>query len=280
MSSLTIKSQLKLNDGNKIPILGYGSYKVPQKSVQECILNALKVGYRLIDSASWYNNEVECGRAILEFCKQTGVPRSDIIYTTKLGSNKGRAHSTEAIQIALDKCGLGYIDLFLIHTPEGGPEARRESWEAICAAQKEGKLKSIGISNFGVKHMEEFLDSGLPMPAVNQVDVHPFNTRSEIVAFCRKYNIAVEAWAPLVQGQKFSHPSISHLATKYKKDPAQILIRYSLEKGYIPIPKTQSALRIKSNADVFGFELTKEEVAHLDSLNEDLTVDWDPSTLP
>jgi diketogulonate reductase-like aldo/keto reductase len=119
----------------------------------------------------WYGNEEVCGQAILEFCKQTGVPRSDIFYTTKLGSNDGFALSREAIQTSVDKCGLGYIDLYLIHTPEGGATARRESWQAICAAQREGLLKSIGISNFGVKHMEEFLDVALPMPVLNQVRV-------------------------------------------------------------------------------------------------------------
>jgi diketogulonate reductase-like aldo/keto reductase len=263
-----------------MPVLGFGTHQIPKESVKQCVMIALKAGYRLIDSAPWYNNEGECGQAILEFCHETGVPRSDIFYTTKLGSNNGLTPSKEAIQISLDKCGLKYIDLYLIHTPEGGPEARRESWQAICAAQKEGKLKSIGISNFGIKHIEEFLNAGVPMPVVNQMDLHPFMTRTKIVALCDKHKISLEAWAPLVQGHRFEHPSISHLAVKYAKDPAQILIRYSLQKKYHPIPKSKSNDRIISNSDVFDFVITPEEMLHLDSLNEDLAVDWDPSRLP
>ncbi|KAF4597111.1 hypothetical protein EYR40_007561 [Pleurotus pulmonarius] len=136
-----------------------------------------------------------------------------------------------AIQRSLDRCGLGYIDLYLIHGPLGGSQARLDSWRAICDAQKEGKLKSVGVSCFGVRHLKELEDSNLPLPAVNQIDLHPFMTRVDVVAYCNEHDIALEAWAPLVRGFRFDHPSIAALADKHKKTPAQVLLRYSLQKA-------------------------------------------------
>jgi len=238
---------------------------------------ALEAGYRHIDSAAWYENEHECGQAILDFCKKTKTPRSDIFYTTKLKRNNGYAGVKKAIQRSLDECGLGYIDLYLIHGPLGGPKARKESWKAICDAQKDGRLKSTGISTFSVRHMREMLETGLPLPVVNQIDLHPFMTRTDVVSFCKEHRIALEAWAPLVRGMRFTHPSISNLANKYNKQPAQILIRYSLQKGYVPLPKSSAKERILTNSQVFDFELTEEDVAHLDTLDEGLVTDWDPT---
>ncbi|EGN99195.1 hypothetical protein SERLA73DRAFT_182073 [Serpula lacrymans var. lacrymans S7.3] len=280
MSALSLQSKFKLRDGNEIPVLGFGTYEMDGEEAYRAVRWALEVGYRHIDSAAWYENERECGQAILDFCKETGTPRSDIFFTTKLKLNNGYSRVTKSIQKSLDECGLGYIDLYLIHGPLGGPQARKESWQAICDAQKEGKLKSIGISTFGVGHMQEIVDAGGPLPVITQIDLHPFMTRSDVVAFCKAHEIFLEAWAPLVRGMKFKHPSIANLAQKYNKEPAQILLRYALQKGYVPLPKSSSKERIVSNTKIFDFSLEDEEISHLDSLDEELVTDWDPTHCP
>ncbi|KAK1221941.1 hypothetical protein PQX77_015231 [Marasmius sp. AFHP31] len=232
------------------------------------------------DSAEWYENERECGRAILDFCKQADIPRSDIFYTTKLKYNNGYDAVKRSIEKSLELCGLDYIDLYLIHGPIGGPQARLDSWRAICDFQVSGKLKSIGISTFGVRHMQELIDSGLRLPDVHQIDLHPFQTRKDIVSLSRKHEITLEAWAPLVRGLRFDHPEIVRLSLKYKKEPAQVLLKYSLQKGYVAIPKSSSKKRIVSNTNIFDFELSDQEMAQLDALDEGLVTDWDPTEDP
>jgi len=176
---------------------------------------------------------------------------------------------------------LEYIDLYLLHSPIGGPQARKDSWKAVCDVQQTGQLKSIGVSNFGIRHLTEMVDGNVPLPVVNQIDLHPFMTRNDIVAFCNQHSIALQAWAPLVRGfPEHNHPSITNLARKYVKEPAQVLLRYSIQKGYIPIPKSANKARIVSNTQIFDFELAPEEVIHLDSLDSSLVTDWDPTNCP
>ncbi|KAI0714274.1 Aldo/keto reductase [Cerioporus squamosus] len=278
--ALTKDTKLKLHDGNEIPILGFGTYEMEGEEAYNAVRWALEAGYRHIDSAEWYENEAECGRAILDFCKATGTPREEIFYTTKLKENKGFAHAKASAKKSLDACGLGYIDLYLIHSPIGGPQSRAENWKALIEAKKEGLVRSIGVSTYGLKHLQEMVDSGLELPVVNQIDLHPFMTRTEIVAFCRKHGIALEAWAPLVRGLRFRHPKIVALAEKYKKQPAQVLLRYSLQKGFVAIPKSSSKARIQSNLQLFDFELSDQEIADLDALDEYLVTDWDPTNTP
>ncbi|CAK5268683.1 unnamed protein product [Mycena citricolor] len=294
--ALTLQSTRKLNDGNEIPILGFGTYELDGREAYDAVTWALEAGYRHIDSATWYENEREVGQAIRDFCESTGTPRSAIFYTTKLKLNDGYEPTLKAIQFSLDECGLEYIDLYLIHGPLGGPAARKECWRAICDAQKEGRVKSIGISTFGVRHIKEILEMGLAVPAVNQIDLHPFMIRTEIVNLCHEHGISLEAWAPLVRGLRFKHPSIVSLAKKHHKEPAQILLRYCLQKGYIAIPKSSSRARIASNTNIFDFALDEKEVADLDALDEGapdspgppcshtpsagLVTDWDPTECP
>ncbi|OCH94827.1 Aldo/keto reductase [Obba rivulosa] len=280
MSLTGPQSKRKLRDGNEIPVIGFGTYEMEGKQAYTAVTWALEAGYRLIDSAEWYYNEQDCGRAILDFCAATGVPRSSIFYTTKLRNNSGYAATKVSIEKSIQACGLGYIDLYLLHSPIGGPKMRSESWRAVLEAKQEGIFRSVGVSNFGVRHLKEMIDAGVELPALNQVDLHPFMTRTDIVSLCKEYGIALEAWAPLARGYRFKHPSIVKLAKKYDKEPAQVLIRYSLQKGYIPIPKSHSKHRIESNLRVFDFELTEDEIEHLDSLNEDLVTDWDPTGSP
>ncbi|KAI0661683.1 Aldo/keto reductase [Cubamyces menziesii] len=278
--TLTIDTKLKLRDGNEIPVMGFGTYEMEGKEAYNAVRWALEAGYRHIDSAEWYYNEAECGRAIKDFCAATGTPRQDVFFTTKLMSNNGYAAAKASLRKSLKACGLGYIDLYLIHSPIGGPQKRADSWKAAVEAKAEGLVRSIGVSNYGVRHLQEMVDAGVELPAINQIDLHPFMTRTDIVAFCKEHNIALEAWGPLVRGLRFRHPKIVELARKYNKEPAQILLRYSLQKGYIPLPKSSSKARIQSNLQVCDFELTEEEIGELDALDEYLITDWDPTNTP
>ncbi|KAG8771104.1 hypothetical protein FRC15_003629 [Serendipita sp. 397] len=267
--NLSINSTIKLNDGNEIPRLGFGVYEMSGSEAYESVMVALEQGYRLIDTAAWYGNERECSKAVLDFCSNTGTPRSSIFYTTKLQSNKGSIATKRAIEASLKKCaGLGYIDLYLVHSPLGGPQKRKESWESILEAKEAGNIRSVGVSNYGVDHLTEMIASGYELPVVNQVDLHPFMTRDAIVELCRESNIALQAWAPLVRGERFQHPTILELAHHHSKTPAQILIRYSLQSGFIPLPKSTHRDRIIANKDVFDFELSDEEMKRLHALDE------------
>ncbi|PCH42364.1 aldo-keto reductase [Wolfiporia cocos MD-104 SS10] len=277
---LNPNSKMKLRDGNEIPIMGFGTYEIDGQEAYTAVKTALEAGYRHIDSAEWYYNEKQCGRAILDFCAKSGVPRSEVFFTTKLQTNAGYKAAKASIARSLETCGLGYIDLYLIHSPIGGRQKRVESWKAVIEAKSEGKVRSVGVSNYGVRHLQELLDAGVELPVINQVDLHPFMTRADIVAVCKEHDIALEAWAPLVRGYRFTHPSIKSLAQKYLREPAQILLRYSLQKGYIPLPKSENPERIKSNINVYDFELSPDEIAHLDSLDEELVTDWDPTKCP
>ncbi|KAI0749322.1 Aldo/keto reductase [Daedaleopsis nitida] len=278
--ALTLDSKLKLRDGNEIPLLGFGTYEMEGQEAYQAVRWALEAGYRHIDSAEWYENERECGQAILDFCKETGTPRATIFYTTKLKENKGYAHAKAALEKSLDVCGLGYIDLYLIHSPIGGAESRAANWKALKEAKAEGLVRSIGVSTYGLKHLQEMVAAGGELSVINQIDLHPFMTRTEIVTFCKAHGIALEAWAPLVRGLRFKHPKIVALAQKYSKEPAQVLLRYSLQKGYVAIPKSSSKTRLESNLRLFDFELTDQEMTELDALDEYLVTDWDPTETP
>lgn len=218
------------------------------------------------------------GAAINDFCKARDVPRSEIFYTTKLKLNNGYEHVRAAIKRSVELCGLGYLDLYLIHGPIGGKVARQESWRAIVDAQKEGLVKSIGISTFGIKHVEDILELDIGVPAVHQIDIHPFMVRASIVKWCMDRGMLMEAWGPLVRGMRFNSPIIVKTAEKYGKTPAQILLRWSLQKGYVPIPKSRTRERVVENTNVFDFELSYGEILGLSELDEGLVTDWDPTT--
>ncbi|KAG6845296.1 hypothetical protein H0H93_016130, partial [Arthromyces matolae] len=227
--------------------------------------------------ATWYENESIVGRAINDFLQKNSLPRSAVFYTTKLMFNNGYDNVKNAIRKSVDACGLGYVDLYLIHGPIGGTQARKESWRACVDAQKEGLVKSIGISTFGVRHIREIVEMDIGLPVVHQIDLHPFMARKEIVKLSKQLGMVMEAWAPLVRAMRFDHPSIISLSKKYSKNPAQILLRYSIQKGYIPLPKSISPQRIVSNTQIFDFELTGQEMEELDGLDEYLVTDWDPT---
>lgn len=270
MSRLTLQSTITLSDGKKLPVLGFGALN--QAETKDAIIEALKIGYRQIDGAQMYENEDKCGEAI----RESGIPRENIFATSKIASSHrghGYENVTKGVDESLEKWGLKYLDLFLIHDPLN-KEKRLESYKALLDAQTAGKIKSVGVSNYGVKHLEEIKKAGYPLPVVNQIELHPFLQQHEIAAYCKVNNIIIQAYCPIIRGA--SHPKIDAVATKHKKEPAQVLIRWSLQKGYVPLPKSGTPSRILSNTNVFDFELSDEDIASIDELEQNKPCSWNP----
>ncbi|KAF8589912.1 Aldo/keto reductase [Ramaria rubella] len=279
---LTIDSRIKLHDGVEMPVLGLGVYEMNDQETRQSVFWALEAGYRLIDSAEWYENERPAGEGVRDFlARNPAVPRADIFFETKLMYNRGKEAVKRALAKSLRDSGLEYIDLYLLHSPIGGKQMRRESWEAVVEAKKAGQIRSVGVSNFGVEHLKEIVEHWPKehWPSVNQLDLHPFMRRVEIVDYCREHDITLQAWAPLVRSMRFDHPMIVKLAKAHGKTPAQILLRWSLQQGYAPIPKSVRKERIAENTQIFGWELNSEEIEALNGLNEDLLTDWEVTTV-
>lgn len=225
------------------------------------------------DSAQMYHNEREVGTAIKAFLASTankdGLTRDDIHFTSKLASNSAYDAARKSIKQSVKTCGLGHIDLFLLHSPYGGKRARLDSWRAVEDAIMDGEVKSGGVSNYGIKHLKELLDSKPRIkPAVNQIEVHPFNTRTEICNFCQDNDIVVEAYAPLVRALRMKHPTIVSLSKKYGCTPGQLLVRWSLQHGYVPLPKSVRRERIVENAGIENFEIEDADIKKMDGLDE------------
>ncbi|KAI1393267.1 aldo-keto reductase [Hypoxylon trugodes] len=288
MATYSINSTFKLNSGYEIPRLGFGVYQTPPEETEKASLEALGNGYRHIDSAAAYRNEAGCGAAV-RFSK---LPRSEIYFTSKIPSS-GMSYegAKKQVETSLKTSGFDYIDLMLIHSPYGGSEARKGAWKALVEAVEEGKIRSIGISNYGVHHLDELEKYIAELEAerggkgkggvisVGQWEIHPWCPRNDIVEWSTKRNIAVEAYAPVIRGQRFGEPVLVDLAKKYGKTEAQILLRWSLQKGYIPLPKSVTPSRIKENAQIYDFELSKEDMGKLE-FDVYAPVCWDPVISP
>ncbi|EED23692.1 aldo-keto reductase, putative [Talaromyces stipitatus ATCC 10500] len=272
-----------------MPRIQLGVYLTSGRETETAVKNALEAGYRGIDSAQMYHNEKEVGRSILRFLeaekhKPDGLKREDIFFTSKLASNVSYDATRQSIKKSIQASGLGYIDLFLIHSPYGGKAKRLECWRALEDAYEENEVRAVGVSNYGVKHLQELLATNPKIyPAVNQIEVHPFNTRTEITTFCQQNGIVVEAYAPLARAYRFGHPTIVSLSEKYGCTPAQLMVRWSLQHGYVPLPKSVNKERIVANARVEGFEIDSTDMNTLDGLDEYLVTgreDWDPVDAP
>jgi diketogulonate reductase-like aldo/keto reductase len=275
--SLSLSSRVKLNNGLSMPRLGFGVYMISGQQCKQAVKLALQAGYRHIDSAKWYANEAECGEAIREFCQETGTARKDIFYTSKLMHNTSFERAKKDIRKSVDACGLEYIDLYLLHGPYPGKKERLEAWRALEDGVEAGLLKSIGVSNYGERHLKELFERQPKIkPCVNQIDLHPFMQRSDLVRFCQVHDIVLEAWGPLARAEKWQDPTLKRLASEYNRSAAQILLRWSLQKGFVPLPKSTHAERIKANTEIWDFELSEASMKELDSLEEYLVTDWDP----
>jgi diketogulonate reductase-like aldo/keto reductase len=273
---LTIETKLKLNDGQLIPQLGLGVWQISSAKTSDVVLAALEARYRHIDTASAYGNEENVGAAI----RMSGLPRESIFVTTKLW-NSDHGNPERALDTSLRKLKMDYVDLYLIHFPV---RQRRQSWRALEALQKKGKTRSIGVSNFTIAHLSELLDERETVPAVNQVEFHPYLYQQDLLAFCRAKGIVVEAYSPLTHGERLEDPKLVAIAKKYSspkaKSTAQILIRWALQHGLVVLPKSSNRRRIFENADVFDFEISEDDMRLLDSFHENLRTCWDPSDAP
>ncbi|RXK36613.1 aldo-keto reductase [Tremella mesenterica] len=250
-----------------------------QETYDACLW-ALEMGYRHIDTAEWYENEVCVGKAVAAFCKKSGISREEIFITSKLKNNRTYSSALKDLRASLKRSNLDYFDLYLMHSPIGGPSVREEIWSAMIDAQKEGLVRSIGVSNFGVRHIQEIIDQNVSLPTINQIDLHPFMRHPDIVKICESNGIVLEAWAPLARGYKFSHPSVIKISKKHSKSPAQILLRWGIQHNHVVIPKSVSKERIQANSEIFDFCLSEEDMNELDGLDEYLVTDWDVVDTP
>jgi len=260
-----------------MPVLGLGMWQAGSgKATRNAVAYALQIGYRLFDTAKLYGNERDLGVAV----RESGIPRDEIFVTTKLWNND---HGYESALRAFEKSrrelgGLDYVDLYLIHWPV--PGLRHESWKALLKIHDDGLARSIGVSNYTIRHLEELLPATPIPPAVNQVEFHPFLYQKDLLEFCVKQRIQLEAYSPLTRGHRLNHPIVTQVAAKYARTPAQVLIRWSLQHGLVVIPKSIRPDRIRENAAVFDFELKREDMERLDSLDESSHVAWNPEDLP
>ncbi|KAH7363382.1 2,5-diketo-D-gluconic acid reductase A [Plectosphaerella cucumerina] len=264
-------ASIELNDGNMIPQVALGVYKAPNgQETEDAVTAALDAGYRHIDSAARYANEEACGRAIRRWLEKTGTPREEVYICSKLwDADHGYEATFNALCSSLDKFGLDYLDLYLIHSPADDEEKRLASWRALETAQKLGKVRSIGVSNFGAAHIRSLIDKATVVPAVNQVEVHPFCQREDLVDLCYEHGIKIEAYSPLARGNKLEDPTITAIAKKYGRTPAQVLLNWNAARGNVVLPKSLTAHRIQSNLESFDFTLAPEDVATIDALGKE-----------
>ncbi len=274
----SISSTTPLNNGVEIPWLRLGVYRSkPGEETQRAVRWALETGYRHVDTAAAYGNEADVGAAI----RDSGIPREEVFVTTKLrNEDHGYERALRALDASLDRLGFDYVDLYLIHWPV--EDLRLETWRAFERILTGGKARAIGVSNYMVHHLRELLPRCSVVPGVNQIELSPFNFRSRepVVDLCRDQNIVVEAYSPLTKARRLDDPVVVRVATRHGKTPAQVLLRYALDKGAVVLPKSANRERIRENTEVFEFRLTEEDMAELDALDEALATGWDPTHAP
>ncbi|UPX11984.1 uncharacterized protein EKO05_0002562 [Ascochyta rabiei] len=284
MSSITINTKYRMPSGYDIPALGYGVYQTPAAECAEVVEHALKNGYRHVDSAVAYRNE----QPSAEGMKASGIPRSELFFTTKIPPKEmSYKNSKQHIDNTLKITGFDYVDLYLLHSPYGGKENRIGAWKALVEGVQDGRIRSIGVSNYGVYHLEE-LEAYIKetessqgkgkggVISINQVELHPWLARKDIVDWCKARGVLCEAYCPIVRATRNDDALLTPLAKKYGKTPSQVLIRWSLQMGFIPLPKSVTKSRIEENAQVYDFELSAEDMETLDTGAYEPCA-WDPT---
>jgi 2,5-diketo-D-gluconate reductase A len=257
--------RLTLNDGTSIPQLGFGVWQVPPDVTRRVVADAIKAGYRSIDTAEGYNNEQGVGEAI----RESGVARGDIYITSKLRNGAhARDLALKAFDETMEKLAIDQLDLFLIHWPVPAQNKSVEAWKVLVELQKAGRIKSIGVSNFDQNHLEAIIDATGVVPVVNQIELHPFYQQRDKLEFHKRHNIAIESWSPLGQGNVLTNAVIGEIARKHGKTPAQTIIRWHLDTGHIAIPKSVTASRIEENFQVFDFALDADDMARIATLDD------------
>jgi 2,5-diketo-D-gluconate reductase A len=266
---------LKLNDGNQIPQLGFGVFQVPAEDTDRVVSHALRTGYRSIDTAAAYGNEAEVGEAIAA----SDLDRQQVFVTTKVwNDDHGHDRARRAFQHSIERLGFEYLDMYLIHWPAPYADRYAETWETLCELKDSGHVRSIGVSNFMVEHLERIIDASGVVPAVNQVELHPRLQQRELREFHRRRGIATEAWSPLGQGRILDDPTISELAQAHERTAAQVVLRWHLQLGNVVIPKSVTTARIEENFQIFDFELSQEEIEAFEALDAGERIGPDPAT--
>lgn len=271
-----LKSTKTLHNGVEMPLLGLGVFRVEDgQELIDAVKIAIKHGYRSIDTAAIYGNEVGVGQGIRKGIEEGNVAREELFITSKVwNSELGYEETIAAYEESLTKLGLEYLDLYLIHWPVEGKF--KEAWKALETLYKEGRVKAIGVSNFQIHHLEELMKDAEINPMVNQVEYHPRLTQKELQKFCKEQYIQLEAWSPLMAGQLLDNEELQEIASRHGKSVAQIIVRWDLQNDVITIPKSTKEYRIIENADVFDFELTKEDMDQINQLNKNHRVGPDP----
>ena len=268
----SITNKVRLHNGVEMPQFGLGVYKVEEgQEAVDTVKAALNLGYRSIDTAALYGNEESVGQGI----KESGIPREELFITTKVwNTDQGYESTLAAFETSMNKLGLDYLDLYLIHWPVKGKYL--DTWKALEKLYHEGKVRAIGVSNFQIHHLKDLMANSTEKPVVNQIECHPRLTQVEVREFCRENGIAAEAWSPLGRGSLFEDPTLLSIGEKYGKSVAQVILRWHLQNGTIIIPKSSKPARLKENADIFDFELLKEDMDLIYQLNKNERIGPDP----
>jgi 2,5-diketo-D-gluconate reductase A len=261
------------NNGVEIPQIGYGVFKVPPAETKAAVTSALEVGYRHIDTAKLYDNEEAVGEAITE----SGIDRDDLFVTTKVcNDDQGRDRTLRAFDASMKRLGLDHLDLYLIHWPCPGQDTYVETWQTLEELYAEGRVRSIGVSNFQPAHLQRLLDETGTVPAINQVELHPWLQQTELREFHAEHGIVTEAWSPISRGAKLDDPAIGRLADKHSTTPAQVILRWHLDIGNVIIPKSVNPERMAANLDLFGFQLDDDDHAVITGLDEGTRIGPNP----
>ena len=274
---MTAIPDITLNNGQQIPQFGFGVFQIEPRDTVDAVMTALQAGYRHIDTAEGYGNEKQVGEAVAK----SGLDRGDVFITSKLSND---AHLPDdarvAFEVTLEALGTDYVDLFLIHWPlptryDGDFVS---TWQTLEEFYRDGRARSIGVSNFQPHHLRRLHSESQVPPAVNQIEVHPYLTQDDVRAFCAEHQIAIEAWSPIAQGEVLGDPEIATIAERTGKSPAQVVLRWHIERGDIVFPKSVTPARIRENIDIFDFELSAQDMAAISALNKALRTGPDPDT--
>jgi 2,5-diketo-D-gluconate reductase A len=265
---------LELNDGNEIPQLGFGVFQVDPEKTTKAVLQALRTGYRLIDTAAMYGNEAEVADAIA----RSGLERSEVFITTKVwNDDQGRERTMRAFERSLDRLSSDWVDLYLIHWPAPAQDRYVETWQTMCRLREEGRARSIGVSNFLPEHIERIVEATGVAPAVNQVELHPWLQQRELRGFHTQHQIVTESWSPLGRGALLDDQAVRDVAAQTGRTPAQVLLRWNVQLGCVVIPRSVRPARIEENAQIFDFELDQDQMEAITRLDREQRIGPDPA---